>query len=141
MEQSRCRLDLAPLELVIEARGSDTERCGLLFGTRHEAGHQVAAACELDNRAGRPDRFYMDPAEIVSHARRRRAEGLELLGSWHTHPTSSAELSQHDRAGASEGWLSLIVGCTGELRAYEHGADGAARELMVLRADQAPRPQ
>ena len=135
-----CRIDAAARELVQDARNTGAERCGLLFGARTNTGFQVSVAVELDNRALKSDRFLMDPAEMAGNARDQRALGLELLGAWHTHPTEDARLSADDRSGASDGWLSLIVGSGGELRAYEHGAAGDAREL-VLDRDQAPRPQ
>jgi len=135
-----CRIHVSAQRLLQGARNTGAERCGLLFGKLTNAAFQVSVALELDNRALQSDCFRMDPAEMAGHARRQRASGLDLLGAWHTHPKEDAGLSAHDRGGAPDGWLSLIVGSGGELRAFEHGATGDARELE-LDVDQAPRPQ
>jgi len=89
----------------------------------------IVAVLELENRADADDRFELDPAEIVVRSADHRARGLVCLGAWHTHPGGSAVLSERDHSGASEGWLSVVVGARNDLRAYAHGPAGTAREL------------
>lgn len=97
----------------------------------------MRAVEELENRASSEARFELDPVRTVEAARRRRREGLELLGAWHTHPMRSTALSSHDLAGASPGQLSIVVAADGALAAYEHTAHGGAARLELSTAGSA----
>lgn len=141
----RCVIEV-PLRRELASFATDgTERCGLLFGTRVGAAVLVQAVLELSNTARSAERFALDPAQMAAAARSERRAGRELLGAWHTHPTTCAALSAHDHSGASEGMLGIVVGSDGELRAYEHRALCSALELEISSereaSRQARRPQ
>jgi len=115
------------------AEGYPVEACGLLVGRRH-AGHvEVVRAVQARNlRAGeRGDRYEVDPAEHLAAWKAAEAEGLEVVGAWHSHPDQPAIPSATDHTEASAGLSYLIVAVSasgaGELRSWRL-VDGAFEE-------------
>lgn len=76
-------------------------------GSPWRVGHDDAAE-DLD-ALGCADRYLIPPGEILQAQRRARAQGWELLGSYHSHPRRPAVPSAVDRALACPGYLYLIV--------------------------------
>lgn len=138
-----CSLDRGLRRALTAFATSGPERCGLLFGERGPSAFTVRAVEELDNNSASIRRFELDPVRMAEAARRKRSEGLELLGAWHTHPDSCTALSELDLAGAFGGQLSIVVGAGGELQAFEHTDSGTAVELSLARSAraQARRPK
>jgi proteasome lid subunit RPN8/RPN11 len=91
--------------------GYPEETCGLLVGRsdrgRTEATRAVRARNR--NRERARDRYDLDPADFMAADQAARADGLEIVGVWHSHPDHPAEPSETDRAAAWEGWSYLIV--------------------------------
>ena len=107
------------------------ECCGFLVGTSHpsqteEAGGitaspsqwalggdtvTVARAVPAANmREDSPrNRFEIDPGELVRVDRAARAEGLGVVGFYHSHPDAPARPSEFDREHAWPGYCYLIV--------------------------------
>lgn len=122
-------LDEAAATILEAARRAwPREACGLLLGEGDRtAGVRLRGALETRNVAG-PGRFTLDPADFLAKEGRARAEGLAVVGIWHSHATDGeprardAAPSALDRAGAWPGWLQVIaaVGPAGDalLRAY-----------------------
>ena len=54
-------------------------------------------------------RFELAPEDFLAAERRARADGLEVVGFWHSHPASSAAPSAVDRAASWNGYSYLIV--------------------------------
>ena len=81
------------------------EACGLLFGD----GSMVAEIVPVRNVAVGRAEFVMDPDELFALLSRRD----DVLGSWHSHPTSTAALSDADREGSPAGWFQVVVGRDG----------------------------
>lgn len=106
------------------------EACGLLVGRSAAAACEVARATLARNlRADEGgDRYEVDPADHLAAWEQAEAEGLEVLGAWHSHPDHEARPSTTDRAEAHEGLVYLIAevraGSAGALRAWrlEEGA-------------------
>ncbi len=74
---------------------------------------EVLQAVEARNLAEDPNRFLLDPQDHIDIRRRARAEGLAVVGFYHSHPHTSARPSETDRAEAVyPGHLYLIVGLT-----------------------------
>jgi proteasome lid subunit RPN8/RPN11 len=46
------------------------------------------------------DRFYLDPRDYLRADREARAQGLDIIGCYHSHPDWPAEPSERDRVGA-----------------------------------------
>ncbi len=91
--------------------GYPEETCGLLVG-RVSGGRTEAARVKQAknlNRERAQDRYELDPGDHLATDLEARAEGLEIVGIWHSHPDHPAEPSETDRAAAWEGWSYLIV--------------------------------
>ena len=119
-------LRLAPgvRELVVRSSldARPREACGLLVGSPGSGAVVASTATRARNLRGETtSRFELDPGHLVATEDAARAEGLEIVGVWHSHPESPAEPSEDDRRGAWGGWLHLIVSLAGgevDLRAW-----------------------
>src|SRR5688572_2443777 len=99
------------------------ECCGLLIGTGKSVERSVRAR-NLDEKA---TRYLIDPEDHFSAIRAARADGLEVIGAYHSHPSSAPIPSATDIAEANSGsdFLYVIVSLIGDdVRAYrmERGA-------------------
>lgn len=99
------------------------ECCGLLVGK----GESVARSVRARNLDTRATRYLIDPEDHFSAIRAARAEGLEVIGAYHSHPSSAPVPSPIDVAEAHSGsdFIYVIVSPVGdEMRAYriENGA-------------------
>lgn len=88
--------------------GRRSEVGGLLFGRDEE----VVGVFAAPNVAPAPQaEFRIDP-EVMDHLLlNEEARGHELLGSYHSHPRGSAEMSGADAAMAMQTGLLLIIAC------------------------------
>jgi proteasome lid subunit RPN8/RPN11 len=68
------------------------EACGFLFGLQG----RVARAHPMTNTEGREDHFSFDPNEHLAALRAASAEGLEIVGVYHSHPATPARPSAED---------------------------------------------
>jgi proteasome lid subunit RPN8/RPN11 len=98
----------AVLEAIL--RHADEERpnecCGLLIGT---AG-RVERAARARNLHASPTRYQVDPADHFAAIRAARADGLAVVGAYHSHPASPPVPSATDLAEALyPEFLYLIV--------------------------------
>ncbi len=77
------------------------ECCGLLAGVpAAEAGGvlRIEQRYPLTNAAANPEReYWADPASLLAAVRAMRPLGLEIVGIYHSHPTSAAVPSRTDR--------------------------------------------
>jgi len=73
-------------------RETPNEACGYLAGTAGE----VKKAIPLTNVDRSPKHFSLDPREQFAALRQVRAEGLEILAVYHTHPATPARMSAED---------------------------------------------
>lgn len=96
------------------AQGHPEEVCGLLIGrsngrrvetVRVTRGHNL-------NRERPRDRYLLDPADFLAADRGARADGLEIIGIWHSHPDHPALPSQTDLKAAWQGYSYLIIATT-----------------------------
>jgi proteasome lid subunit RPN8/RPN11 len=94
-------------DIVAHARqAAPAECCGLLIG-RPDV---VTEAVRARNIAPERTRFLIDPHDHIAARRRARGVGLDLVGFYHSHPTSLAEPSQTDLDEATyPNLLYLIV--------------------------------
>jgi proteasome lid subunit RPN8/RPN11 len=83
--------------LLEEARRSlPSECCGLLGGY----GEQVSHIFPATNALASPAAYEIAPAELLALFRRLRAEKLDLVGIYHSHPTGDNFPSARDRERA-----------------------------------------
>lgn len=73
------------------------ECCGLLLG---HPGEILEAVPTMNVAADPARRFQVDPVAHFAAIRRARAEGLDVVGAYHSHPRGPAVLSETDRAEA-----------------------------------------
>ena len=80
------------------------EACGLLAGN----GDQVERVLLVRNQAQSPIRFVMDPYEQLKAFDSIDANGLDLVGIFHSHPTGPEMASATDIADAAYEVVHLI---------------------------------
>lgn len=107
--------------IMAEARASQDEICGLLFGNGSRiSAYQPCRNVAADPRTG----FEIDPQQLIAAHRAARAGGPAIIGCYHSHPSGAATPSRRDaEMAAPDGWLWLIA-AREELtcwRAVEHG--------------------
>jgi len=80
-------------EVVAHARGeAPLEACGYLAGNAERVEKQVS----MTNIDAAENHFRMDPMEQLKTVKAMRAEGLDLIGCWHSHPQTDPEPSAED---------------------------------------------
>jgi proteasome lid subunit RPN8/RPN11 len=115
------------------------ESCGLLIGEKE--GGEISAlrllrVVRVENlnkeRAG--DRYELDPAAHRKADEEARADGMEVVGIWHSHPDHPAQPSETDRQAAWEGWSYMILSVTGEgvsdVRSWRLDGDAFIEEVV-----------
>ncbi|SVA08903.1 uncharacterized protein METZ01_LOCUS61757, partial [marine metagenome] len=68
------------------------ECCGLLIGTKG----QVVRSARAHNLCQSPTRYRVDPVDHFEAIRQARNEGLEVVGTYHSHPASLPQPSETD---------------------------------------------
>ncbi|MFN3650767.1 MAG: M67 family metallopeptidase [Armatimonadota bacterium] len=82
-------------------------------------------------------RFLVSPADMLQAMKRERAEGVKVVGVYHTHPNHPAQPSQFDLDAAWPEWSYLILSVRGGEVAEERSwvlneAEGRFVEEQVL---------
>lgn len=101
----------------IRQHGTETyphECCGLLLGAADGAVKRATriwpvanvwtddiALSEDDDHHSLRDRFYIPPKAYLQADRAARADNLDIVGCYHSHPDDRAALSERDRVGAA----------------------------------------
>ncbi len=87
------------------------ECCGFLVGRAD--GEEVCVMRTVPAANTRDDsprnRFEIDPGDLVKTDRAARAEGLGVVGFYHSHPDAPARPSEFDREHAWAGYCYIIV--------------------------------
>jgi proteasome lid subunit RPN8/RPN11 len=96
--------------------GYPNEACGAFLGR----GHEVVKVAPLVNRETDTPRvrYQIDPLDLVRLDRESRAEGLDIIGYFHSHPDDLPRPSETDRRRAAE---SLSDGVFHVVAAVEGG--------------------
>lgn len=80
-------------EIVMQARAElPNEACGLLAGK----GDRAFKRYGMSNADASPEHFTFHPAEQFQVLRSSRAEGLDLIANYHSHPVTPARPSEED---------------------------------------------
>ena len=122
--------------LRLAAASYPVEGCGVLLG------HLSDPPLVLDAIAGRNlvtdrarDRYELDPLDILAAERRARAEGLDVVGFWHTHPDHPARPSRFDTERAWPDYLYAIcstsVDGVADVGWWRLGGDGEFAAVAV----------
>jgi proteasome lid subunit RPN8/RPN11 len=85
--------------------GHPHETCGLLVGRAGEGRVEVVRVAQAKNlnRERASDRYELDPADFLAADRAARADGLEIVGFWHSHPDCPARPSTRDLVDGRDG--------------------------------------
>jgi proteasome lid subunit RPN8/RPN11 len=106
-------LVLAPGHVIRLTRASvetaPREACGVLLGEVVRGERQVRRLTVAENLAEEPDRFFIDPVHLMRQVQHSAANGLEILGVWHSHLGQPASPSRLDTEGSLPGWTQLIA--------------------------------
>lgn len=129
----RLEIDLPEYAAMLAAaqKAAPCEACGLLAGKNGK----VAKFYELTNADASPEHFSMIPAEQFAALKDMRAEGIELLAAWHSHPATPARMSDEDlRLAYAPGLVHVILSLAApgkpQIRAFTVEA-GLAEEVEV----------
>jgi proteasome lid subunit RPN8/RPN11 len=105
--------------MVAHARsGYPHEACGVLVGASRD-GVRVARVVPVPNReTERPAvRYQIAPEDLIAVQRAARADGLDIVGYFHSHPDHPARPSETDRRiaaeGLSDGVVHVVIGVAG----------------------------
>ena len=93
------------------------ECCGLLVGK----GDSIARSVRARNIDSKATRYRIDPQDHFAAIRSARADALEVVGAYHSHPASAPIPSATDVAEANSGsdFFHVIVSLVNEeVRAY-----------------------
>ena len=85
------------------------EACGLLAGLEDEDVRIVTKVYMLTNIDKSPEHFSLSPKEQLAAVKDMRANGLKLLGNWHSHPESPSRPSAEDIRLAFDKNLSYLI--------------------------------
>ena len=98
------------------AAGHPDEACGLLIGRARGSQFQVERASHARNleKDRTRDRYTLAPDDWVAAENRAKADGLDVIGVWHSHPDHPAEPSQTDLEAAWEDYTYVILSVTPE---------------------------
>lgn len=112
--------------------GYPFEVCGVFLGR----GSDVRRAVGVANReTERPQvRYQIAPEDLIRLQREAEAEGLDIVGYYHSHPDHPARPSETDRSvaagGLSDGVFHVVIG-------VDKGAQGTPTAWVFRDADQA----
>lgn len=99
------------------------EGAGILIGKQLEDGNrQITQLILLDNNwseGSRADRFFITPQDVLAAEEKADAEGLVLLGVFHSHPDDLNRPSEFDRSWALP-WFSYIITTVSQGQATSH---------------------
>lgn len=105
------------------------ECCGLLIGQ----GASVVRSVRARNLDAKTTRYLIDPEDHFAAIRAARADGLEVIGAYHSHPASAPVPSSTDIAEANNGpdFVYVIVSVVEQdVRAYR--IDAGVFKLLGL---------
>jgi proteasome lid subunit RPN8/RPN11 len=122
-------------------RAYPEEGVGLLLGRIREERQWVESILPLDNQreeSARRSRYLVEPDEFLTAENRAVELGLEVLGSFHSHPDHPNLPSEFDREWAWPAFSYLITsvwsGKAGDSRAWRLAEDrsGFSEERVVV---------
>ena len=119
-------------DAAIRAHGTEDyphECCGFLVGRANGETVTVSRTVPAANlRDDSPrNRFEIDPGDLVKTDRAARADGLGVVGFYHSHPDAPARPSEFDREHAWPGYcyviVSVLAGRPQEMRSWRLAED------------------
>ena len=86
------------------------ECCGAMLGTEANGVRMVKAARPMRNafEGAQEDTYVLDPQEQLAVEKEARAQGLSVVGIFHSHPDCDAYFSKRDLENSCP-WYSFVV--------------------------------
>lgn len=86
------------------------EGCGVMVGSIDGDSKLVTKAIALENsyKGAQEDRYEIRPEDLLAADKKARAEGLDLIGIFHSHPDCDAYFSKTDLENSCP-WYSFVV--------------------------------
>lgn len=89
--------------------GLPNEACGLIGGTIEGDKRSIQKVYLLTNIDQSNEHFSMDPKEQLVAVKDMRANGLKLLGNFHSHPESPSRPSEEDKRLAYDSKVNYLI--------------------------------
>ena len=89
--------------------GLPNEACGLIGGTIEGEKRSIQKVYLLTNIDQSNEHFSMDPKEQLAAVKDMRANGLKLLGNFHSHPESPSRPSEEDKRLAYDSKVNYLI--------------------------------
>ena len=97
-------------EIIAYAKaGLPNEACGLLGGTVDGKDRIIEKVYYLTNIDASREHFSMDPKEQFEAVKDMRANGLSLIGNFHSHPESPSRPSEEDKRLAYDSSVRYLI--------------------------------
>lgn len=90
-------------------QGLPNEACGLLAGRVEDDVKSVDKVYLLTNVDESKEHFSMDPKEQLAALKDARANGLSLIGNFHSHPESPSRPSEEDKRLAYDSTMEYMI--------------------------------
>jgi proteasome lid subunit RPN8/RPN11 len=86
------------------------ECCGVMVGTIDGDNKLVTTAIAVENsyKGAQEDRYEIRPEDLLAADKNARAQGLDLIGIFHSHPDCDAYFSKTDLENSCP-WYSFVV--------------------------------
>jgi proteasome lid subunit RPN8/RPN11 len=91
------------------AEGYPNEICGIMVGPRGEGRVTEVRRARNTIIDRSRDRYEIDPRDQIRIQREADADGLDIVGYYHSHPDHPAQASRFDTERAWAGYVYLIV--------------------------------
>lgn len=85
------------------------ECCGALIGLRHGSDIEIRTLIPVVNTAPDHSSFLIDASTVLRLERQAGCAGVQVVGFYHSHPTTSAEPSKKDLELAVPGYVYVII--------------------------------
>ncbi len=112
------------------------EACGLIAGHKDGDDKYIDKVYILTNTDHAEEHFTLDPREQLAAVKDMRANGLEQLGNWHSHPVSPSRPSDEDKRLAFDSTASYMILSlmdeTPVLNSFRIKGDTAEKEELII---------
>ena len=98
-------------DIILEhcVKGLPNESCGLIAGTIDGDVKNVTKVYLLTNIDASNEHFSMDPKEQLAALKDARANGVNILGNFHSHPESPSRPSEEDKRLAYDTTIEYLI--------------------------------
>ena len=105
------KLKKSDYDIIVEhaKKEAPVEACGLIAGEISGEDRIIKKVYILTNTDHAEEHFTLDPKEQLMAIKDMRAEGLNPLGNWHSHPVSPSRPSDEDKRLAFDSSASYLI--------------------------------